>query len=188
MGRYEDRARTYGIEVSFFQMLQKLTIAVPASINVDIEFSTSASSVFSLTRRYEVAPRLYISGFRAQEMAEVIRKEERLNALLIFVLDTYAFSVELNGPILQARVNLMHGFPSKDGTDGERLFSSMSEISTRLASLARLFPNLQQPRKHGWGPARTRLFATIGCALLPLLMTVAAFVWMIHRSPGLIHH
>ena len=191
MGEYEDRAKRHGLDVSFFQSLQTLKIEVPTATGVDIGFSTSPASVlarcFSGLRRYQIAPRLFVFGRHSKAVADILRGCERINSLLIYVLDNYAFSIELNNSTLTTRVNLMAGFPSRDGTDGERLFSALSEIAAalRLTSLAQAMP--VTATENLWGPARMRTLSMACAGLLPVFAVVLIFAWAIHRSPALLH-
>ncbi|WP_321917431.1 MULTISPECIES: hypothetical protein [Paraburkholderia] len=191
MGEYEDRAKRHGLDVSFFQSLQTLRIEVPIAAGVDIGFSTSPATVltrcFSGLRRYQIAPRLFVFGRHSKAVADILRDCERINSLLIYVLDNYAFSIELNNSTLTTRVNLMAGFPSRDGTDGEHLFSALSEIAgeLRLAHLADSMP--AKPTGNRWGPARIRTISIICAGLSPLLAVILLFAWFIHHSPSLLH-
>jgi hypothetical protein len=191
MGEYEDRAKRYGLDVSFFQSLHTLKIEVPTTSEVDIGFSTSPTCVlawcFPGLRRYQVAPRLFVFGTNSRSIADLLRGYERVNSLLTFVLDNYAFSIELNNSTLTTRVNLMEAFPSRDGTGGEHLFSALSEIAAtlRLTSLAPLMPARTTGSR--WGPSRLRTISMVCGGLLPLLAVALILTWVIHRSPSLLH-
>jgi hypothetical protein len=190
MGEYENRAKRYGLDVSFCHSLHTLKIEVPTASGVDIGFSTSPASVltacFSGLRRYQIARRLFVFGANSESIADTLRGRERLASLLTFVLKNYAFSVELNNSTLTTRVDLMRGFPSDDGTNGERLFSALSEIAgeLRLTCLGPLIP--ARATRNGWGPGRIRTISVICAAMLPPLAVVLIFAWAIHHSPLLL--
>lgn len=191
MGEYEDRAKRHDLYVSFFQSLQTLKIEVPTASGVDIGFSTSPANAFAAcfsgSRRYQIARRLFVYGANSESIADMLRGREPLNSLLTFVLDNYAFSMELSSAILTTRVNLMVASPSRDGTGGERLFSALSEIAgeLRLAHLADSMP--AKPTGNRWGPARIRTISIICAGLSPLLAVILLFAWFIHHSPSLLH-
>jgi hypothetical protein len=191
MGEYENRAKRYGLDVMFFQSLHTLKIEVPTAPGVDIGFATSPASVlvacFSGLRRYQIARRLFVFGANSKAIADTLRGHERLNSLLTFVLDNYAFSVELNNCVLTTRVDLMQGFPSEDGTGGERLFSSLSEIAGELHRADLAPPMSARASGNRWGPGRLRTISVICGAMLPLLAVVLLLAWVIHRSPSLLH-
>jgi hypothetical protein len=88
MGEYEDRAKRYGLDVSFFQSLHTLKIEVPTASEVDIGFSTSPTCVlawcFPGLRRYQIAPRLFVVGTNSRSIADLLRDYERVNSLLTF--------------------------------------------------------------------------------------------------------
>lgn len=191
MGDYQDRAKRYGVEVSFIQALQLLRIEVPTASGVDVGFSTSAASflgsLFSGFRRHQIAPRLFVYGKNADSVAYMLCGRERLIYLLTFVLDNYAYSIELSKSLLITRVNLMEGSPKRDGTGGVRLFSALSEIAGELRSsgVASFMPVV--PTGSQLGPAKFRTIGIICAGLSPLLAVVVLFAWAIHHSPSLLH-
>lgn len=191
MGEYEDKALRHDIDVSRIQSLERLKIEVLTASGVDIGFSTSPANVFSAlfsgSRSHRIDRRLYVHGADSEAVANILRGRERLNSLLTFVLDNYAFSIELSNTILTTRINLMMTSPRRDGTGGERLFSALSEIAGELSAAHLATSTPVKPTGIGWGPAKVRKIGMICGGLSPLVAVMLLLAWAIHHSPALLH-
>jgi hypothetical protein len=181
MYEYQRLAKKYGIDVEFFNASQFLSTKTRFPSKIDIGFCADEGNLltklFSPFRRERLGPGLYVYGSCATSLAKYLRDDERLCGTLRFVLAQYAYAVEWSGQKLTARINVFQGDPRQDGTGGERLLSTFSEIARYLSRIEASLLEAQTTRRKWWGPRRLRILAGIAGAALPFVFVATMVIY-----------
>jgi hypothetical protein len=189
MFEYEKLGKQYGATVTIIRGLQIITVPTRSTLKVDVGFGVGQGNLFSgafpFFRRHEFGRNLFIFDTRASALSRVLSTDDRLCSLLRLILDDYAFRVEWSGTKLAARINTLQGFPSNDGTGGERMFSALKLIADRLEAIDAQSVECSTSEYAGWGPGRVHRIALMSVFALPAVCYMVLRYWAYHF---LLHH
>jgi hypothetical protein len=192
MYEYQKLAKRYGVSVEFMNTLQLLSTPTQCPLTVDVGFGVGESNVFvdwfPPFRREKFGPGLYVYGSHATTLAKLLPNDERLCATLKMILVYYAYAVEWSGQKLTARINLLQGYPARDGTGGQRLLSAFSEIAQDVSRIDPQQLEALGTHRKRWGPRRIRKLAVAAGAALPVVVVVAIVTYFsLHPAHPFIH-